>query len=302
MQIKVHCLRKKPTVLALCLLLLSCCLSAFNFIKQPSSQKKYVSIQKKAQEGAIQVDIQNKGGHTGNCIQLKVVNQTSKAQHILLEPGRRLTSADSTIQDIFIVKKRKLKLAASGKETIQGYGFCCQSHKGGPYPEASYELGYMAPPKWVNLAKFLDTNSFPKGSVQDAVWALSNDHAIGSVHHEDLETIRPLREKVADLKGVELPWYSKTYEEDTASLFSHEPKRVKGEFSYTFKNNTIATLQVKRQNGQVMKILTEETPMQPVEVTFNINLLVAGWPKGTYEINLYGNHSQLKRQKTFWLE
>ena len=195
---------------------------------QKTGKNKYQSIEKLISEGKLKAEFMSKGGHSGDCMQLVMENTTRDSLHVDLEAGRRLVSRDSTRQDILVVRNRRLALAPQGQTTTGAYGFCCQSSHGSPRRQDTFAVGHMAPPKWVNLAEFISDRNFPEDALQDAVWAMSDDHSVGAITTSGTENIRPLKKKVARLKGVEFPWYTVTYMEDITQMFSGKPKNLKG--------------------------------------------------------------------------
>ena len=86
-------------------------LTAWNSIKEKENIE-YISIEKHLLNNSIEAEIISKGGYQGDCMNIFVQNLKKDTLNILLEPGRRLVSFDSSIQDILIVKKQKIRLLA----------------------------------------------------------------------------------------------------------------------------------------------------------------------------------------------
>jgi hypothetical protein len=154
-----------------------------------TNTNKYVSIEKHILNNSLIVNIQGIGGHSAHCIQVNANNLTSDTLYVYVEPGRRLVSKDTTIQDIFIVKENKIIILPYDKSTFLVYGFCCQSSNSSPYSASVYTIGHMAPPDWITLAKIINENTFPTYAIQSAVWVISNNHPISSISSNDMESI-----------------------------------------------------------------------------------------------------------------
>lgn len=250
-------------------------------------------------QNKIKVTTTSLGGYQGKCVQLVIQNLTSENQHVVLTPGRRLVSDDTTIQDIFIVKRSEIIVASKQTSTMYGYGFCCQSTNHGPYKDATFTLGYMAPPEWIKLAQHIDSNEYPTSIIQSAVWSISNGHSLSSIYSKDREKIQGLLSIVAEIKNEELPWYYFTYERDTSQLFSGRASRIHGQIDYFLRNNVSVTVVVRNSKGQVVKKLMDGHVYNHGKHSFDVDFSVRNWPKGTYEIMLIENFSNLITKTTF---
>ena len=103
----------------------------FSFMpKQNNSaedNKKFLSIEKAIKEGIISAEITGKGGYKGECIEMNIKSLIDDDTIVRIEPGRRLLSDDTLLQDILIVKEIQLFLAAREKKQVNIFGFCCQA-------------------------------------------------------------------------------------------------------------------------------------------------------------------------------
>ena len=269
-------------------------------INDSSPKEKYTSIETHIDNKKLEAEIRGTGGAQENCIELDLTNATADTLSVRLEPGRRLVSRDTTVQDILIVKERKQVLNPSANQKIAGYGFCCQSHKGGPDTSTKYGIGRMAPESWQNLITEINKHDFPVSAVQDAIWCLSNDKPISSIHHDDLDSIKTLRGIVADIKGEKIPWYSVTYEEDTTMVTTNKPENVHGKLDYYLTNNAKVTINVTDKHGRLIRTLVKEKPLGQGEYTYHLQLDVKDWPEGKYRVFVYANRT-VKKRKTFEL-
>ncbi len=264
-------------------------------------ESKYKSIEKFITENKVEAEIISKGGHQEKCITLNLRNITPDTLYIVLEPGRRLISEDTTLQDILIVKQELMALYPRQQLSINGYGFCCEATMHSPNVKSIFSVGYMAPPTWVKLAKTINENNFPTNAVQSAIWVLSNNHQISSIVDEDPERVQLLKNTVASILGLEIPWYSISYEKDSVRVFSDRPKRVWGKIDYTIKNNSVVNVNVRNKSGKVMTTLVKGASKGPGEYVFDASVNVKDWPKGDYAIFIYEDFSNLNCKKEFKL-
>ena len=262
---------------------------------------KYISIEKLIKNRSIQEQITGLGGYQENCISFDLKNTTSDTLHVWIETGRRLISGDSTLQDIFLVKEIKTNIPPYESKKLLGYGFCCEATMHAPYPKSVFSIGTMAPAPWVKLAELINQNNFPTDAIQNAVWVFSNNHPLSSVTDNNTPAIKLLRSTIASLKGIELPWYSISYEKDTSTLFTGRAEKLWGTLEYSLKSNAIVTINVRNQNGILMATLMKAMAHNPGKYLFDVDLPVKNWKKGDYEINIYEDYSNLNLTKKFKL-
>ena len=261
--------------------------------------EKYTSIETLIKEGLITTEIKGKGGHSGNCINFRIKNISGKTINLDIEAGRRLFSKNESLQDILIVKNKKVKIAPGNETDIAGYGFCCQSSNGGPSSGSIFSVGEMAPENWVELAQLIDKNDFPVDKIQSAVWVLSNDHPLSSVGRFGMEDVQPLLEKLATIKNIEIPWYTVKYKDDTSTVFSDQVETLQCEIEYFVRDHAGITINVRDESGRVYSTLIKGTHFQRGYHTYPIKLNVLGWKKGKYTISVYQNDNQAIYKRSF---
>jgi len=291
---------KKYILIPSLLVALICTLYLFtNAFKenQVTSAKEYVSIEKLLNEHKISLDIKGTGGHQENCIAFDIKNLTNDTIFILIEQGRRFVSGDSDLQDILLVKKHEFASPPQGKTYKIGYGFCCESSMRSPSAGSVFKIGFMAPKEWIKVLDLINTYDFEAGAIQSAIWVLSDNHDISSVYSKNAEHMNRLRALLAKVKGIEIPWYSVSYKQDTAMVFTNQHLKVWGEIDYQIKHNSMVSINVRSLDGMVMEILIEDMPVNPGFYTYKMDIPVYDWPKGEYEINIIDNSNLLIKKK-----
>ncbi len=265
------------------------------------NESKYISIETHLKNHSLSTHIIGTGGHQEECIDFNIKNLKKDTLFILIEPGRRLVSLDSTLQDILIIKKYEIILPPLVSIIIKGYGFCCQSSNRSPRINSKFNIGFMASETWIRLAEFVDKHHFPANAVQHAVWVMSNNHPISSIHNEKPEIVFELKKFVAELKKQELPWYSLTFKQDTSQLFSNVPEKLWGTINYRVKHQTIISINIRNSKGEIVTTLVERVAKSPGNYSAAINLPVKNWPKGNYTINIIEAYSNINTKKNFKL-
>jgi hypothetical protein len=243
------------------------------------------------------------GGHQGECIELTISNLADHDTTIYIEAGRRLVSADTSEQDILIVKEQPLFVRAGQTITTRVYGFCCQASFHSPAQGGSFYAGELADTNLRKLAEFLNANPYSNSVMQNAVWVVSDNHAIASVHASDSidkTKIRKLHNFLSALLGLpnDQNWYTLTYLIDTNRLFSGMADTLYADFEYEVWNPCGASLIINDEQGNVMKRLFVNKKHHPDKYLFSFKISVEGWPKGKYYVRLFAN-DQKKAERIF---
>jgi hypothetical protein len=274
---------------------------SFVYKNATGSADTYLPLETYLISRSIKATVRSLGSHQKECVALDFNNLTSDTILFYLEPGRRLISNDSSDQDILIVKEKRICIPPFALFQINGYGFCCQSSKASPEKNAGFNIGYMAPEPWIRLSKLISENNFSAGAVQHAIWVLSDDHPIGSIFEDGTEDLYKLREMVAEIKGIAIPWYAVKYEKDSVRLFSGKPEKITGAINYYLKNNSIITITIRNERGQLIRTLVKGSPNGPGNHEYILDLDVKTWPNGVYYIFVHMDYSNLNISKSFIL-
>lgn len=281
----------------------------FSFIARQEDEttgnKKLLSVEKAIKEGLISAEITSKGGHEGECIEMNLKSLIDKDTIVRIEPGRRLLSDDTLLQDILIVKEVQLFLAAREKKQVNIFGFCCQATNGGPGKADAFNVGFMEDSTFIVLAEYLGKSSLPLGVMQNAIWVLSNNHSISSIHNDnekDRDKMKELYALIAGIKKLDLkfPWYTLKYEQDTAALFSNRPSKLFAEVDYDIANPSNVDMVIRDIHNRFVTNIFTNRPHHPNKYNYRFNLNVAKWPKGKYYLLLYVDN-QMKMKKEFEL-
>ncbi|MBI1307738.1 MAG: hypothetical protein GC181_14135 [Bacteroidetes bacterium] len=262
---------------------------------------RFLSVEKLLEAGKINVEITGTGGYQQNCVSFEITNRTSSVLPLKIEAGRRLLSEDSLEQDIFLVHENRFELKPHEKKVVSGFGFCCQSSNHSPHSGSGFKIGFMAPEKWIRLAKYIDQHRDVNTGIQTAVWILSNNHSISGLRYNGSESEKQLLNIVSDLSGQEMPWYFTKYAPDTARAFSDRPVKITGEIPFSLKNNAVVSIVVADAHGRVVDHIREAKIFNRGDYTEMLNLSVDHWPKGKYHIRIFTDYGTCIASKSFSL-
>ncbi len=281
-------------------------LFAFTYISEKKiGEEKSISIEKALNEGIVSAEFSGAGGHSGDVIDLELRSLIPVDTLIKIEAGRRLTSDDTLLQDILIVRELELFLAANEVKRLKLFGFCCQASNGGPKLGSGFKVGFMEDSSFIYLARFLSKSNLPIGVMQSAIWVLSDNHALNSIHNDnekDREKMKGLFGLLASIKGLEYeyPWYTLKYQTDTSRVFSGRPNQMFAEVEYYLSHQSNVDLFIKDSNNLLVKKIFMNRPHHRGEYNYRFTLDVANMPKGKYYLRLYADN-QLKMLKEFEL-
>lgn len=261
---------------------------------------KFVSVETAQQKGLLELELHGLGGHQEECIEVKINNLLSDSLFVVFEPGRILKSEDVNEQDIVIVKERRFAIGPLGKIVAKLFGFCAQSKNSSPARGSAFRVGIMGNEALISLARLINKNNFPTPAIQHAIWALTDDNPVSSIHHDKADLIKPMLDLVCKLKGIEVPWYTMIFEEDTAMLFSGRPQMLSASIDYYISNNSRVDLNLRNEEGKIIRKFITGQLHNPDKYTYNLKLNVANWRPGKYYLQLYAD-GNLRLKKVFQL-
>jgi hypothetical protein len=260
------------------------------------------SIQKLIETGKIRALFRSAGGNSGYCVEMKVKNMTNHPIIVDVEPGRRLeSSADSSRQDLLIVKNETVRIAAGQIFLGKIFAFCCQSKNGLPRKGGAYSVGAMASAGLVKLAQFISNNNFSNSAIQNSIWVLSDKHKLSGVYEGDQAENEELRRFTAELTGVTVPWYYISYKNIPGMVFSDKASTLSGRINYELKKNTSVTIIVKNSNGMLIRVLQEKKAQQTGKQTVPVTFPVAALSKGKYQILVLDENTNIIHSREFEL-
>ncbi|MCC7297926.1 MAG: hypothetical protein IT244_06285 [Bacteroidia bacterium] len=259
------------------------------------------SIESLISSGKIIANFTALGGHSEDCIQLSAQNTTSDTLQVWIEAGRRLQAADSTDQDILLVKDIHLKLLPKSKLISKLYGFCCQVHDHSPKKGHLFGVGSLANKGLLRLSKFIASKKFDPSSIQSAIWAISDSLSVSGIgrgmNSENVELIR----KVCEIRNIPMPWYETNYGKADSNNLAGKPISVNGAIYFNLHENTTVTVVVKDWNGILVQTLMEDVPKNPGRQALEVEVDVAQLKPGKYKIYVLSDGTNLLLSRDFTL-
>jgi hypothetical protein len=268
-------------------------LFTFNIV---SAKVDTISVETAAGNKSIKLDIEGIGGYQGKCIKMKMKYLMTDSVWIHVEAGRRLDSKDSSQQDILVVKDEFILLVKKKEITIDVTGFCCQAHKGSPTAKSIFFVGAIAEKSLYEIAVYISKH--PKlntGSIQNAVWAISDHNEISSVVDDGTAEVADLRKFLAKLKNMEVPWYNISYYKVRGQLFSGKPEKVTGPIPYNVSDVSQIIVSIRNTQGTIVYQKSMGT-VNRGQYVHDLNWVIReNTPLGVYTVGLYENGREIKK-------
>jgi len=273
------------------------CLLFFSIALSASAKKDTVAISKAFLKKIIKLDIKGKGGYQGECLSMKIKNNSADSILIFIEAGWRFDSSDSTMQDILVVKDQYLPLAKKQEKTFGVEGFCCQAHNGAPAEKSKFAIGDSAKGQLRTIAKYLSKIKVSISNLQHAIWVVSDNNDLSSVEDDGTDASKKLREFISKLKGIEIPWYNTKYKTEPGPAFSGKPKNITAKLNYSINNDlALVMANIRDEAGTIVKSFMITKGAMRGEYTFDMDWDVSNMPKGKYYLRVYENQRELLKQ------
>lgn len=265
-----------------------------------SSEANYISIADLVSNGKVRYHMESTGIYSGTSLKMDLQNLSGDTIWYFIEPGRIMLSSDTTQQNLLIVKAWQNFLAPRANASFKLTAYCSEATDAAPRQGLEFKIGPMAPESWIRLAENVNVSSYPVSAVQSAVWVLSDNHPVSSVGAENLEDVRELRQLLADLKNIELPWYHLEYEKDSVEIFSGRHRNVYGVLEFNLRTHGPVSIVVRDEKGTVMTIPEKGRVLDRGSHKVKLSFRVADWPKGDYFVYVYQDQV-LNQRKHFRL-
>lgn len=232
--------------------------------------------------GRIELRATGLGGHSGECLRVEARNRSDSPIRTSIPAGWVFTSVTETVQDLIVVREAPLAMGPRGMQAVNCRAFCCEARNSGPVQGEAFRRGRPAPPKLFALAQAVDRGRYADDVVQHAVWVLSDGNDIGSMGALTGTAEDSLRHRVSELSGQPVPLYSMEYAPAVGQACSQRPAVVRRAFRMESGTPQLLTVVVRRDDGRIMEVLHDRTPLQAGAVSIALELHVLDWPPGRY--------------------
>jgi hypothetical protein len=144
-------------------------------------------------------------------MQMTVSNLSSESIALELEPGYMLEATQPGYQAMLLVQPVDVQLRPNERRLQYLYAMCTEVSKSCPYYSLSYKVADKAKPALLEMARYVASKNYVGAGAQEAVWSISDNFPLMSIHEKDTGIERELQKKAAAIKGVHLDELLKEY-------------------------------------------------------------------------------------------
>ena len=289
---------KRSPLIAAALLIVGAASLAF-----APAMKKSMPLEQAIAQNLVTAEVVSVGGYSGDCVRLKLENQTNKNLEIVVDAGTLLYPSDEGDQTLLVPEQQILALQKEDGHRYKLDGYCTEQSDKAPAEGSSFAIGATKNKQLQKLANYL--NAHPEvlqyeDAIQSAVWAITDSASISAIYEEDKQAVADLRKEVCKITGRPNVWYNtKTRQRmqgDRAIIT--EPMQVSGELTITSDRNMSVTSYVLNEDNEVMLARENATRLPAGRANFTFNLFVMGWAEGDYKV-IYVNQRDTVLKQPF---
>jgi hypothetical protein len=247
-------------------------------------------------KGYLTATASSAGGHTGECLKLKLESKSRKKLDIRIPAGQVFEAGDSSLQNLMVSKEEVFALEPGRNQISRLFGFCVEAHDGSPGEGSFFSLGKMVEGNLLKLAKHLSENNLHQHpSAQYAVWAVSDADRLEGIGDPGLTKF------VADLLGKPMPEYHIQYQQPPQDrLLPGQPANwreamsMHGLFYYTLDNDQKVDFGLYNEQGELVLTLFKDRVQKRGYHKFRFEFEIKGLPKGKYFARMTSGVGTLK--------
>lgn len=247
-------------------------------------------------KGYLAVTASGGGGHTGECLKLKLESKSRKKLDVRIPAGQIFEAGDSSLQNLMVSKEEVFALEPGRNRIARLFGFCVEANDGSPGEGSFFSLGKMAEGNLLKLAKHLNENKLHQHpSAQFAVWAVSDADRLEGIGDAGLTKF------VADLLGKPMPEYHIQYQQPPQDrLLPGQPANwreamaLNGLFYYTLDRDQKVDFGLFNEQGELVTTLFKNRVQKRGYHKFRFEFEIRGLPKGKYFARMTSGGRTLK--------
>lgn len=227
------------------------------------------------------------GNYSGESVAISLTNLTGTPLQVRITPGTVFKPSEDEDQDLIVVQEQAIALNAKATSQQVLDGYCMESHDGVPTENNSMKLTRTSNPKLLELAAYLNNKGYDDGTIQDAVWAVTDASPVSTIPNSSEEE-KNLRSFTSELTDQPNPWYTTGQERVVTPerRIESNPVSVNGMISFQSDGKVKIHEVVQRVGGEVMDTSEPIEFPQKGKWNYEFTLTVKGWEKGDYVVNV----------------
>jgi len=268
------------------------------FLGQSAKANTQVNLSEALLAHKVSVVFTSKGGHTGNCVAIKLANLTNDEMNIKIDPGDKLMADDTTMQNIFITHSDLIALAPKGTQLKTIYGFCCAVTKHSPAKDIHFTFLKNRNEKEVKLAQFMDSHrSLDESALQHAIWVVCNGEDPAGIYADEQTELQELKKLVAEITGKPIPWYTKKFDRDSTGMLVRRALQLNAVMHFDLLQPSEVVVVIMDAHDNTMKTPLPEKLLERGHYDFEYNWETNMIPPGKYFARIYANGQMIQEKE-----
>jgi len=270
------------------------------------AKKSAIPLQEAIDNKLVEAQLTGLGGYSGDCVRLKLTNNTNKNLELMLPEGTLLHPDDPGDQTLLMPEQQILALEKSDRHSYKLPGYCTEASDASPAEGSGFAMAAATNKTMAALAAYI--NEHPEllkydDAVQSAVWAVSNNHGVSSIYEPDAPAVNELRAKVCELTGKRNVWYNTRTNRRMLGdrTIVSDPVEVNGRLTLTSDKPMKVTSKVINDKNEVMFDMGDARNFRKGTANFTFRIQVKGWAEGTYHV-VYLNQADTVLKQPFLIE
>jgi hypothetical protein len=269
---------------------------AFGFMTSKSAVEQ-ITIETAIKNKIVSVSFISNGKYSGRSIFCTLKNLSGKAYKIVVPAGSYFQAPNEDEQDLIVPQEEIIALSPNENKSALLNGFCTNLNNRAPKEQGTFKLvTSKTSKKMPKLLTFLKGKKFENHTLQDAIWALTNDSSVSGVAGDDETAVEALRKELYLITTQKVTWYNApqitTMNEDRT--INRETAKISGALEYETKKGAKVHIEVINPDGEV-KIKTSDRAMEiSGTLSFNFAVEVKGWKKGKYVVRVVEDNKLIK--------
>jgi hypothetical protein len=261
------------------------------------AQAAKVNFSEAHKAGRVGVEAKSLGGHLDKCLALKLFNNTSSVQEVVLEPGLLFDSNNNNQQDLINTNSEIFTLQPGKTLTKHINAYCIQAHNMSPQSEAKYTYRGFADSSLLKVANYINTNKVSGDLAQQALWVISDKNDLESVNGGNEEQKKKMLDFLSStFKLKKKGNYELFYKHDPNMAFSGKVIRVKGKIDYDLAKAGYNSLVIQDASGTTYAIMYFKQFEKAGKHSKPFDFFTKGLASGVYYARVYSNQKLLKEE------
>ena len=245
--------------------------------------------------------INTEGTFTGKSTKLTIRNITNDDLHIKVDLGIILQPVEPGYQPMVLAGEEMIVVQQSKENALNVSTFCGNAPLSCPTDSLRYFFSCVGSDTLVKILRFIKTNSLYDFLGQNAVWAITNGHTVGSVYDPE-RTARSLQFqdlicKVTGRNKAEYYTVSNFVQRPAEPAYIPKPLKIIANFEILLDSPKTLTLGVFDASGKMIQPVFENQTFPHAGHRFGVEFESADVPSGYYYIRLQEGEKILKEKK-----